>query len=113
MSHGITATDSMFSVSSRRQPPWHGLGVVLDEYPRSSDEALAKSGLGWEVRHGDVLVVNKPEWTDDFGVKHPPDLIPVKGFKALSGRTRAMCLGSSRTSTKSWITRLPSPSWTH
>ena len=43
MSHGITSNDSMFSV---REMPWHGLGVVLDEYPRSIDEALDKAGLG-------------------------------------------------------------------
>jgi phage/plasmid-like protein (TIGR03299 family) len=82
MSHGITSTDTMFSVSSRRQPPWHGLGAVLDEYPKSIDEALEKAGLGWKVSHGDVLVVKRPEWTDDFGTKHPPELIPAKGFKA-------------------------------
>ena len=82
MSHGITATDSMFSVSSRRQPPWHGLGAVLEEYPKSIDEALEKAALGWKVSHGDVLVVKRPEWTDDFGTKHPPELIPAKGFKA-------------------------------
>ena len=44
-------TDSMFSVNSRRKPPWHGLGVVLDEYPKSMDEALEKVGLGWKVSH--------------------------------------------------------------
>ena len=82
MSHGITATDSMFSVNSRRKPPWHGLGAVLDEYPKSIDEALEKAGLGWKVSHGDVLVVKRPEWTDDLGTKHPPELIPARGFKA-------------------------------
>ena len=79
MSHGITTEDHMFSV---RTAPWHGLGVVLDEYPRSIDDALAKAGLGWTVTHGDVLVVKTPEWTDDFGTKHPPELVPAKGFKA-------------------------------
>ena len=79
MSHGITASDTTMSV---REMPWHRLGVVLDDYPRSIDEALEKSGLGWKVRHGDVLVVTQPEWADDFGVKHPPDLIQAKGFKA-------------------------------
>ena len=34
MSHGITTNDEMFSV---RRAPWHGLGVVLEEYPRSID----------------------------------------------------------------------------
>ena len=82
MSHGITNSDSMFSVSSRREPPWHGLGAVLDEYPKSIDEALEKAGLGWKVSHGDVLVVKRAEWTDDFGTKHGPELIPAKGFKA-------------------------------
>ena len=79
MSHGITTHDQMFSV---REVPWHGLGVVLDEYPKSIDEALDKAGLGWKVTHGDVLVVKAPEWTDDFGTKHPAELIPAKGFKA-------------------------------
>jgi len=79
MSHGITNNDTMFSV---RKGPWHGLGVVLDEYPASIDEALQKAGLHWRVTHGDVLVVKTPEWTDDFGTKQPPELIPAKGWKA-------------------------------
>ena len=79
MSHGITHNDSMFSV---RAMPWHGLGVVLEEYPRSIDEALDKAGLGWKVTHGDVLIVKTPARTDDFGTKHPPELIPANGFKA-------------------------------
>jgi phage/plasmid-like protein (TIGR03299 family) len=79
MSHGITSNDSMFSV---REMPWHGLGVVLDDYPKSIDEALDKAGLGWKVTHGDVLVVKTPEWIDSFGTKQPPDLVPARGFKA-------------------------------
>jgi phage/plasmid-like protein (TIGR03299 family) len=79
MSHGITSNDHMFSV---RHMPWHGLGVVLDEYPRSIDEALDKAGLGWKVSRGDVLVVKTPAGTDDFGTKQPAELIPAKGFKA-------------------------------
>ena len=79
MSHGLTNNDSMFSV---RRMPWHGLGAVLDHYPRSIDAALEKAGLGWKVTHGDVLVVKTPEWIDDFGTQHPPELVPAKGFKA-------------------------------
>jgi phage/plasmid-like protein (TIGR03299 family) len=79
MSHGITHNDSMFSV---RAMPWHGLVVVLDEYPRSIDDALDKAGLGWKVTHGDVFVVKAPEWTDDFGTEHAAELIPARGFKA-------------------------------
>lgn len=79
MSHGLTNNGSMFSV---REMPWHGLGVVLDEYPRSIDEAMDRAALGWKVTRGDVLVVRTPEWTDDFGSKRPAELIPAKGFKA-------------------------------
>ena len=90
MSHGITKRDQMFSV---RELPWHGLGVVLEEYPKSIDEALDKAGLGWKVTHGDVLVVKAPEWTDDFGTKHPAELIPAKGFKANLREDTAEVLG--------------------
>ena len=90
MSHGITTHDQMFSV---RRVPWHGLGVVLDEYPHSIDEALDKAGLGWQVTHGDVLVVKAPEWTDDFGTKHPAELIPAKGFKANAREDTGEVLG--------------------
>jgi hypothetical protein len=79
MSHGITQHDHMFSV---RAMPWHGLGIVLEDYPRSIDEALDRAGLGWKVTHGDVLVVKAPEWIDDFGSKHPPELAAARGFKA-------------------------------
>jgi phage/plasmid-like protein (TIGR03299 family) len=79
MSHGITSSDSMYSV---RELPWHGLGAVLDEYPASIDEALQKAGLAWRVTHGDVVVVKRADWTDDFGIEHPAELIPARGFKA-------------------------------
>jgi len=79
MPHGITNKDQMFSV---RRVPWHGLGVVLDEYPTSIDEALDRAGLGWKVTHGDVLVVKAPERTDDSGNEHPAELIRAHGFKA-------------------------------
>lgn len=37
--------DTGFSV---RQPMWHGLGLVADEYPESWDEARQWAGLMWE-----------------------------------------------------------------
>lgn len=37
--------DTGFSV---RQPMWHGLGTVLDEYPESWDDARRLAGLEWE-----------------------------------------------------------------
>ena len=79
MSHGITATDTCLSI---REMPWHGLGTVLDHYPRSIEEALDRAGLDWTVRHGDVLVVKEPERTDERGTRRPAELIPAKGFKA-------------------------------
>jgi len=79
MSHGITSSDTMFSV---RHAPWHGLGAVLDHYPASIDEALQQAGLAWKVTSGDVLVVRRPEWIDDFGETHPVELIHADGFKA-------------------------------
>ena len=75
MGHGITQWDELFCV---RRSPWHGLGKVLDAPPSSIDDALEKAGLGWHVRQGDVLVVKRPEWTDDFGQLHPAELIPAE-----------------------------------
>lgn len=46
MAHGITSSDSMFSV---REKPWHGLGVVLPEPPKSIAEALTAAKLDWQV----------------------------------------------------------------
>src|SRR5438046_3069201 len=62
MAHGITDKDSMFSAN--RQMPWHGLGVLLYDYPRSLDEALDKSGLGWGVTTAPVLVEHRAAWKD-------------------------------------------------
>jgi hypothetical protein len=110
MPHGITSTDSLYTV---RKPPWHGLGVVLDDYPKSIDQALEKSGLGCRVSHGDVLVVTRPEWIDDFGTQHSPELIPAKGFKGNVREDTGDVLGIvSATSTRSWTTRPPWRSWT-
>src|SRR3954463_1012130 len=46
MAHGITQSDSMMSV---RRVPWHRLGVVLDERPRTLPAALDAAGLTWTV----------------------------------------------------------------
>lgn len=47
--------ESMFYVG--RQAPWHGLGVSVEEAPRSK-EALRLAGLDWNVVQGDVFT----EW---------------------------------------------------
>lgn len=69
MSHGLTSEDTMYSV---RTPAWHGLGVTLDDYPADVEDALEKSGLGWEVKPGDVHVAIDPDLP----------LIPAEGYKA-------------------------------
>lgn len=53
MGHGITLTDSGFTV---RKPPWHELFPTLERPPRDLQEALEKSGLGWRVVQLPVLL---------------------------------------------------------
>ena len=79
MGHGLTDSDRMFSV---RRPPWHGLGAVLDDYPRSIDEALDKAGLGWGVRTAPVMVERRAAWRDDFGRERPAELQRAQSYKA-------------------------------
>lgn len=83
MAHGITNTDSMYSV---RQMPWHGLGAVLEDYPATIDEALEKSGLTWAVSSGDVLVARPATLDKPEGGIYVPELesyiVPAKAFKA-------------------------------
>ena len=51
MSHEF---ESGFSV---REPMWHGLGVVLDEYPGSPEEACTLAGLDWTVEKRPALMM--------------------------------------------------------
>lgn len=46
MAHLIMEHDNMLSV---RQIPWHGLGIVVEDYP-SIEQAQQLSGLTWSVR---------------------------------------------------------------
>jgi phage/plasmid-like protein (TIGR03299 family) len=61
MAHGITTSDSMFSV---REMPWHQRKecVVLDAPPKTTLEALTASGLGWGVQQEPVY--RKVEFPD-------------------------------------------------
>jgi hypothetical protein len=45
--------EEMYSV---RETPWHGLGSVLPEYPKSVEEILTAAGLNWEVGEFPVQV---------------------------------------------------------
>jgi phage/plasmid-like protein (TIGR03299 family) len=62
----IEQFDSMFSV---RQMPWHGLGIVLDEYPSSVEEALMGAGLEWQVDQQPVYVDAHDSMNRDAGIK--------------------------------------------
>lgn len=45
MAHEIYENDQMFSV---RETPWHGLGIVIEDYP-TVQEAIEASGLNWNA----------------------------------------------------------------
>jgi phage/plasmid-like protein (TIGR03299 family) len=79
MAHGLSDSDRMFSV---REMPWHRLGALLDEPPRSIDEALEKAGLGWSIRTAEVHFERRPAWTDDFGRVHAAELERTESHKA-------------------------------
>ncbi len=66
--------ETMFFV---RYAPWHGLGVRV-ESALSSEEALVRSGLDWEV-------VQRPIMTDDSSI--------IPGYKANIRSTDNSVLG--------------------
>lgn len=50
MAHELYENDNMISV---KEKPWHGLGIVLNEYP-TAKEAQKLAGLEWTVRKEQV-----------------------------------------------------------
>lgn len=60
---------------SVRQPMWHGLGNVLDEYPADWNEARRLAGLEWEPTYLDLFV---PRMVED-AVAVPAGSIAVGG----------------------------------
>lgn len=80
MGHQITTTDKMFSV---RDMPWHYAQTrdrvaILDEPPKSIDEALEKSGLGWGVSQEPVFI--RRMVPNPHGDQFPPTemFVPLK-----------------------------------
>lgn len=85
--------DTGFSV---RQPMWHGLGDVLDDYPESWDEARLVAGLMWEpveVPLYQALTVNDGDAIPEGAVVPytqgrpvDPHVVhaPLAGFKAIA-----------------------------
>jgi phage/plasmid-like protein (TIGR03299 family) len=55
MAAHIYSDDSMLAVG---ETPWHGLGVTLQEAPKTSREALRVSGLDWEVERRAMFLDN-------------------------------------------------------
>jgi phage/plasmid-like protein (TIGR03299 family) len=75
-----------------RRPAWHGLGLVLDDYPGSWDEARRLAGLDWEPVEEQVyarrdVTGGVPDLTTDpeTGMLVAPEnpLEPVDGFKII------------------------------
>jgi phage/plasmid-like protein (TIGR03299 family) len=71
MPAGFEANDNMMSV---RQVPWHGMGAVLDAYPKSVAEALQLSGLDWTVQQEPVVYLDAGEQP----VEVPGQLVNVR-----------------------------------
>ncbi len=66
--------DSGFSV---RQPMWHGLGTVLDDYPEDWNAARKVAGLDWEPATAPVYVRKpSPDW-DEATFGPPTDDNPL------------------------------------
>ena len=55
MPAGIYGDDSLFSV---RETPWHGLGIVLPDPPKTIEEAITLAGLDWQVEQHPVHLEN-------------------------------------------------------
>ncbi len=67
--------DTGFSV---REPMWHKLGTVLDDYPGSWDQARTLAGLDWEPEEGPVF--------DLVGISPTgqPLYEPIAGYKKIT-----------------------------
>lgn len=79
---------------SVRQPMWHGLGQVLDQYPESWDEARVMAGLEWEPAYRDLYVpelipvtAEVPDGAHLVGIADGGEarnyLVPVTGHRAI------------------------------
>jgi phage/plasmid-like protein (TIGR03299 family) len=79
MAHQIEAHDTMFSV---RQKPWHGLGVILDDYPETIEDALDKSGLTWEVEQTPLFMAGPAYGEGHFVPALESTMLEVKDYRA-------------------------------
>lgn len=74
-----------------RQPAWHGLGVVLDDYP-GREEGMRLAGHDFEVVEHEIAVVHRFDDVPD------PLYAAAKGWKALVKSTDGTLLNVSRES---------------
>ncbi len=81
MAHNITSTDGLFVV---REPAWHGLGNVVDDFITSWPEAREAAGLTWDVR--EVPVFSR------HGSPEAPTYRPIEGQKMLVRDDSGECL---------------------
>ncbi len=83
--------ESGFSV---REPMWHGLGNVLDEYPETWDDARKLAGLEWEPTTapiyvertflpGEEIPATAPVVRTDDEIGYSVALVPAPDFKAI------------------------------
>lgn len=70
--------DTGFTV---RKPAWHGLGAVLDDYPRTISEAREHAGLDWEPRL--EVVYQKVE--EPVGIGPDGVLVTTESFREIPG----------------------------
>lgn len=73
--------DSGFFV---REPAWHGLGTVIDDFVTDWDEARTLAGLDWDVREVPVFA--------RYGTPETPDFRPIEGQKMIVRDDNGECL---------------------
>lgn len=88
MAHQITSTDEMFST---RMPTWHGLGVILPEYPtREEAQAIAHP---WEPI-SEPVYRSVPYLDEQFNPPLPAERMePIEGFQAVVRSDNGHTLG--------------------
>lgn len=76
--HEIQSTDGVFAV---REPMWHGLGNVLDDYPTIAE--AKKIAHPWEPQVEPVYRRVSPPWDYDLGAPAEPRFEEITDHKAI------------------------------
>lgn len=66
-----------------REPAWHGLGVVLDEYP-GRDEAMRLAGHDHQIVEQEIALTGVAFGSDSEEPYEPEELRPLESYKALT-----------------------------